>query len=425
MRASLHNLLNALIAKPILISLSLMLAYIALLVCVLREAGLWNISQLKSTIIRSASVAVVSIFRINQIAVDPSYFKNAVRDNLKMVVVVQYLTSFWTFDLWIELLIVPLLVLVGGMLVIAQSDKKYQLVETLLNGVLTLVGIVLIVHAVYKLVTDFGAFASTKTLIDFSLPPTMSLLFLPFLFIMSLYVKYENAFAKLRFGIKDSSLRFYAKRRAVIAFHVRTELLKRWARNMAISRPGSTQDVEDAISEVKGIWQRERRPEAVPFERGWSPFAASAFLTPEGLATGDYHRGPAGYDEWWAESFPLKFGGGIIPDNITYRVFGDETAATRLKLTLNVNAQEAAQDARRKLLDIAKILYEKALGYQMSEDVASRVLAGGGFAVRVHGKEVVMAKEIWPQHRLGGHAMEFMIRNTASSGRLRRVDSND
>jgi hypothetical protein len=161
----------------------------------------------------------------------------------------------------------------------------------------------------------------------------------------------------------------YAKRRAVVAFHVRTELLKRWARNLAISQPANRRDVEEAIRKVKRIREREEHPEAVPLERGWwPPFAAGAFLAAEGLATGDYHTGAVEYDEWWAESFPLEFGDGIIPDNITYRVFGDETAATRLKLRLNVNTRETAQDARRKLLGVAQVLYEKALGPPMPQD---------------------------------------------------------
>ena len=413
-KGDIYNLVKAFLVKPILISLGLMTAYIGLLVYGLREASLWDISQLKSTIIWSVSVAAVSLFRINQIVADPRYFRNAVKDNLKVVVLVEYLIGFWTFDFWIELLIVPFLALVGGMLAIAQSDKKYQSVERLLNGVLTLFGIILIVHAVYKLMTDFDAFARADTLLDFSLPPIMTLLFLPFLFVLSLYVNYQNAFLKLRFAISDPSLRFYAKRRAVIAFHARTELLKRWARNLAISRPAKRQDVEEAIREVKRIRQREEHPEAVPLERGWSPFAAGAFLAAEGLTTGDYHRGAVEYDEWWAESFPLELGDGIIPDNITYRVFGDETAATRLKLRLNVNARETAQDALRKLLDVAKVLYQKALGHQMPEDVAAYVRAGDEFAIRLHGKEVVVSKDVWPGDRTGGNSVTLIIRNTVN-----------
>jgi hypothetical protein len=210
LRRSVYNFLKAFIARPILLPLGLMTAYVVLLVYGLREAGLWDIGQLKSTIIWSVSVAAVSLLRINQIVADPHYFRNAVKDNLKAVVLVEYLIGFWTFALCIELLIVPFGALMGGLLAIAQSDKKYQSVEKFLSGLLSLFGIILIVHAVYKLFTDFDSFARADTLVDFSLPPIMTVLFLPFLFLLSLYVNYENAFIKLRFAISGPSLRFYA-----------------------------------------------------------------------------------------------------------------------------------------------------------------------------------------------------------------------
>src|SRR5690606_269985 len=130
-----------------------MIAYIAILVYALRQAGVWDVNQLKSTIIWSTSVAAVSLLRINQFASDPHYFRTAIKDNLKIVVLVEYLIGFWTLPLWIELLMVPFGAFMGGMLAIAQSEKKYQTVEILLSSVLSLLGMILIIHAVYKLVT--------------------------------------------------------------------------------------------------------------------------------------------------------------------------------------------------------------------------------------------------------------------------------
>ena len=54
----------------------------------------------------------------------------------------------------------------------------------------------------------------------------------------------------------------------------------------------------------------------------------------------------------------------IIPNNFADYVYGDESAATALKLALNVNTPETAEDARRKLLGVARVRYEKALSDQ-------------------------------------------------------------
>jgi hypothetical protein len=211
-------------------------------------------------------------------------------------------------------------------------------------------------------------------------------------------------------------LNFYAKRRAIVAFHLRTSLLKRWARNLAISRPGNRQAVEDAIDEVRKVSERERSPEDVPLERGWSPFAATAFLAAEALATGDYHRAAGDDDDdWWASSPYLELGDAIMPNNLAYYVDGDEAVATVLKLVLNVNEPATAQDARRKLLDAAQVLYEKALGEQMPNEIAEHLDAGGEIDTRSHGKHVAVVREPWPGHRSGGYAIKFIIQNIQGS----------
>jgi hypothetical protein len=69
-------------------------------------------------------------------------------------------------------------------------------------------------------------------------------------------------------------------------------------------------------------------------------------------------------DEWWASSPYLEIGDAIMPNNLAYYVDGHEAVATTLKLVLNVNAPETAQKARCSFLEIARILYEKALGEQ-------------------------------------------------------------
>lgn len=280
-RKSSYDVVKAFAHRLILIPLALMAIYIALLVYGLHEVGVWDRGQLKNTIVWSLSVAAVSLFRIEEVTDDPHYFKKTVKDNLKLLVVLEFIISFYTFDLWVELLIVPLTAALGVLLAVAQSDKKYESVTKLLNNCLVLVGGGLFAYAAYKLWTDFSSFATGQTLTDFSLPPVMSFLYLPFLYLMAFYVDYQNVFFRLHYSIKDSSLRAYAKRRAILAFHLRTGLLKKWGRNLMTWQTESREDIDNAIREVFILRARERRPVEVPHDRGWSPYAAKDFLTSE------------------------------------------------------------------------------------------------------------------------------------------------
>jgi hypothetical protein len=73
------------------------------------------------------------------------------------------------------------------------------------------------------------------------------------------------------------------------------------------------------------------------------------------------------------------------------------------------------QDTRSKLLDAARILYEKALGDQMPDKIADHLTSGAELVTQLHGKQIVVSKDSWPGHRRGGHSIRFIVRNIPNS----------
>lgn len=408
-RKCIYDLIKAFGKRLILTVFGLMAIYIVFLIYGLHEVGLWDIGQLKNTIIWSIFVAAVSLFRIPQIADDPHYYRNAIKDNLKLVVVLEFIIAFYTFDLWLELLVVPFAVIAGGMLAVAQSNKEYEPAEKFINNILALFGGSLIAYAIYNLYQDFELFAKTKTLTDFILPPLLSLLFLPFLFIMVLYSSYQSAFVRLQFSLNDSSLQSFAKRHAIIGFYVHTGLLKRWTRNLMILRPENRQQIKDSIREVKKLKARERNPEDVPYEQGWSPYAATEFLAEEGLQSDDYHRIFGDENEWVANSPYLNIGDGIASISIAYYIDGDEFTATMLKLVMDVHDPKNSENVCQQFTDIARLLFEKALHNEMPEEIENHLLTATDTTAHLHDKKVSVSRTGWPEHRLAGYTLKFVI----------------
>lgn len=403
------GLLKAFAQKQILTALTLMILYIVLMVIGLRAAGLWDIGQLKNTILWTLFVAPVSLFRVTSIADDPHYYRNAIKDNLSLVIVLEFVIAFYTFNLWIELLIVPVTALLAAMVAVAESRKEHAKVAGVLSGCLALFGLGVIIRAVYGLIADFRSFATIHTLSDFYLPPVLSLLFLPFIFVLALYASYESAFVRSRFSIKDAALESYAKRRALLGFHVRTGLLERWTRNLNFARPQSRREIDQSICDVKTLHARERNPPDVPPESGWSPYLAREFLSAEGLQPGDYHKG---FDGWRASSPYLEVGGAtVLRSNIAYYIEGNEFAATVLKLVLNVNEPRSAREARERFFGIARVLFERALGQNIPGEIERLLVSETAGSSRQLGKEVAVTREDWPGHRLDGYEIAFAIRN--------------
>jgi hypothetical protein len=120
MRKSLFAVFKSFTQKAIFISLFLMMLYIGAMVYVLYRVNFWDISILSDTLIWIFGVGVVLFFNTTNIQ-EADYFRKVIIDNIKLVVFIEFLMNLYVFDLWIELILVPVLAFIGGMLGVASA----------------------------------------------------------------------------------------------------------------------------------------------------------------------------------------------------------------------------------------------------------------------------------------------------------------
>jgi len=406
-RTPFKQVLKVFFAKKIITTLALMLIYIAIVVFGLFKIGLWESHQLKNTIIWSISVGALSLFKINEIKNTSHFFKNLVLDNLKLIVFVQFVVEFYTFNLFVELLLVPVLVILGAMLALAQTDEKYHFVEKILGGFFVTLGAILIFYSIYMLATNLGDFAKEQTIYDFYIPPLLTLLYLPFIFIMMVFTTYEDVFARLQYFIKELKPRRFAKIYSMLKFRFRIKLLERWVSTLPFQDTSSKENIIKSVKQIFKMLSVEKNPPEVPLQEGWSPYVAKQFLASEGIETGYYH--PIEPDEWYASSPLIEVGNDLIPNNISYYVDGNESTAKTLKLILNVNSRESAVMAHSKLLSSVKALLKAALGLDISSDIEAAIMKGENKAFKLGSFIATIEKNDWPQHRIGGYDIKFVL----------------
>lgn len=406
-RGAFKNVLSAFFAKKIISVLGLMIAYMAVVIYGLSELDLWNVEQIKNTVFWCASVGFMSLFKIESIKKDKGFFKHSVIDNLKLLAVLQFVVGVYAFALWVEVLLVPILVLIGGMLAIAGTDKKYHQVKVLLEYCLLLFGAILIAYTLYMLITNFGKFGKEKTVYDFFVPPLLTLFYLPFVFIMLVYSTYEQVFIRLKFSIKDRFHRYLAKLYTLILFNVRISLLERWSYQVARVNIESHADLVATFKYIYKVRSAEKKPKEVSYELGWSPYEAKNFLLSEGIDTGFYNR--IFEEEWSASSPMIEFYDGIIPDNIAYYVEGSEDVANTLKIKVNVNDATRSEMAQRKLMELANTLSLSSLNQELSEKMEKAIVHGKQYSEKCGSKKIMVTAEKWAGHRFNGYDLKFVI----------------
>jgi len=246
-RKALFQVLKTFFAWKLTVSYLLMFAYIAVIVLVLNGIGVWKVSHLPLTFLWVLCVGFVMLFGFSK-ANDQQFFKKGIKDNIKGLVFLEFIVNLYVFSIWVELILVPIFALFGGMLAISDTDTKYELVKKLLNFIMGSLGIFFIGYAIYMTINDFSNFASFKNIENFYLPIILSLAFLPFVYFAALFSGYEMLFIRLGFFVPDKTVLKYSKLKTIIACNINLLKLNKWSEHIYSSwRFKSKNEVDEAI----------------------------------------------------------------------------------------------------------------------------------------------------------------------------------
>ena len=141
------------------------------------------ISLLKDTVFWTLFSGIVLFMNINKIE-NVNYFSSLIKDNIKVIVIWEFLFNFYTLSLIGELVLIPVVSLFSIMEVFAEHSSKQEenqkKVVTFCKNVLGLIGLGLIVYVVYKTITKYELLFSVSNIKSFLLPILLAILTLPY-----------------------------------------------------------------------------------------------------------------------------------------------------------------------------------------------------------------------------------------------------
>jgi hypothetical protein len=79
-----------------------------------------------------------------------------------------------------------------GVSVIIEDKPEYAQAKSKLDGVLAVFGLALVSHAAWSIATDFGTFWAFENLMRLVLPPAMTIAFLPYVYLLRSYIRWED-----------------------------------------------------------------------------------------------------------------------------------------------------------------------------------------------------------------------------------------
>ena len=198
LRKSLVPIVKILTSKMFLIIFSLIGAYLFGIILLLKNLEVWQTSNLKDVLFWLFTVGLILVFKIND-AKSNAYFKGIFLSAIKWTIILEFVVNLYSFSLFTEIVILPVLVFLAMTQAVAEMDEKHKVVSKFLQNVIAIAGLSIFSYSLYKTIVNFDDVLTFQNLVSFLLPSTITVLFIPFVYFLALYSTYESYFIHLDF----------------------------------------------------------------------------------------------------------------------------------------------------------------------------------------------------------------------------------
>lgn len=253
-RRTLPQLFKALLNWKLIVWFSAIIFYNGSIIYLMRKIGIWDISLLKNSILWILFSGVYSGIQLATDVKEEKSFKSLILENISLVFIIGYISNIYSFSLWLEIILQPLIALIILLEQTATREKDAEIVRKVMAWIQVFFGFLLIMYNIYSLVTDKREWDQIFTIRDFILPIVLMVAFIPFLYLQQLFIIYENIFVRLEIGKdKDNTFKKYAKLKIIGAIKLNLKELKSFYKDYAIKllHIDNDQDLKNLIIEFK------------------------------------------------------------------------------------------------------------------------------------------------------------------------------
>ncbi len=248
-RRSLFHLAKAFFTIGILKMVFLMVAYGCVLVYFFWRVGLWDPHLTRETVywFLTAFALLINAHRASE---EKLFFRKIIARLATVAVVFEFLVKFYVFSLLTELLFI-LVVAFLSLLSIAAEGIKFNKIRLFSDTLLGAFAITLILNSLYRIVVSFQEFSIFAASQEILFPIIFTLLYLPYIYLVALYMLYQTTFIRLSFTTPTRKLPLRVKTRVLFACGINLRKLKLFSKKVRFLRGFNEDEMINAISIFK------------------------------------------------------------------------------------------------------------------------------------------------------------------------------
>ncbi len=343
-----------------------LITYFPLYVC-----GAWDGSMIKDTCIWFLFTALSLLFNVNK-ARDFTFFKRIITDNIKVIIIVEFLFNFYTFSLVVELIMLPILTFLIIVQTYAeiyqQQEPKYKATTSYIKKILSLIGYGIFIYVIWMAIKDYGNLLLIYNVKILLLPIFLTLLSIPCFYIVALILEYDSVLTSIKHIWRDNPSVAKDMNKATKRYaNINLKSLSRIWKYHALYDPA-----KDSVSDyIKRILQKSQY--TIGRTARLSIFndikTVIKRLSKNGIGEfGDWNCFEGNEYSAITDYFLIKNSSLYMPNNLAYYITGKKDYIEKIELVLNINYQQDKEMAMAKFKDIT-LLTCKSLSINCPQDL--------------------------------------------------------
>ncbi|WP_430812949.1 MULTISPECIES: hypothetical protein [unclassified Carboxylicivirga] len=249
LRKHVLDILKTLFSSTFIILFQILVCCTLLIIWALIEADFWDIKLLKSTLFWFFGVGIFVTFKA--IGKDSLYFKNTIKNSIKLTIVIAFISNLHVFNYWLELISIPILAFTGIMLSYNDYKTKDKRVNTALNFIINSYSIAVLIFSFYKTIVNYKTDFTFESLQNLILPSMLTLSILPLAYLVSVFTAYEMLFARL-YNVKNEKYScFYIKFKIILRGHLNLSKIRNISLNLSPYYVNETRDINQYLRKIE------------------------------------------------------------------------------------------------------------------------------------------------------------------------------
>ena len=218
MRNSVKRTIKCFLDLKIISPIIILIGYLLVVIAILYRYEIWSLDLLKETILWILTTAIVSYLNLYKHKSVKDLLRDTTNDYLKIIIFYEFLFNSYTFNIYIEFIMVPVIIFIVIMTTICKNEEKYIAVYRVFYTMQAIIGMLMIIATIIYTINNLSNIFMVETLINFLLPLFLMLLTIPYYIIIMLIMAYELLFIRIKLSTANKSVKRKAKLKIVKIF---------------------------------------------------------------------------------------------------------------------------------------------------------------------------------------------------------------